>query len=880
MSWHDRILLVKWGINLTMRDQRLASHVIYALAEFAFAALLAGCLDAVWHQGGILPSCGAFASLCLLTATVMLHVMRARATRKGASNPATVITLDTTDSPTVHASHEGHMPSEETPAPVVSLSAASPKDALAPTGEDSQKALLTPGKPSGDDAPAAQDQEIALASPTATQEIIPHGAPFDDLALRLEEATNPLTEVRSLVGELKERAQEGNAASPEPLSGLERYALRMLDEAVHQIDEAAALPHVVAYATSGANAIRLQYADREPCPEPIGTNLARLEAALNAILLAANTLPPDASIEDAYQLNQGFARSIAAQAPTLDEPPLLEGALPDGEWTVRYGISQAIETLQLPYRLDVRFRTNVADGNVAMEVDLTPAEVFPASCYLDGLGIVPTTGDMRQQAAADYALRLALLLAACAFRCSARIKHVWVAGVREHAGHRNCYFCVDFDRFRFSRVDLAHLDDLAETYRSFAPLMRYEEGWLRPVKQSFHLEEERFCPARRYVPVSLSSRRLTGELAERLGTDHVAGLSIEEADGRSVVAGAIMRRLVPDQDDRATQRNVRTVMDLAADDPDPTVRAAAERVINAFIAGTLDMNPVAVGEEFVRGDQLTRATDRAKIQLMQQHPDKALAAVQPVIAALDQADTYQDTSTISYRYFSSYVERALYNRLYAEQEQGKSIILVPDAYYEAHLIASVGELVTGNPQNALSHAERLVALAPLDARARLHLVKCLEALGRTDDAVSELCRLLEEAHEPQGLGFGYYRMAAFQWMQGNIMAARACYQRAMQAFPATVPFASMELTVLALQNPEIMQEEPTDDDIDTQLAAQGIPVAPTNHTAEVFIECAQASVDAEVFPVARNFAAILDAFAGDRIIEGLVRSIEDAPDHY
>ncbi len=846
-----------------MRNQHFISHLLYALAELAFAALLAGCLDAVWHQGGFLMVCGAVASACLLAATITLHLVRASAARqaRGAKHATASVTADTPAAAQTPA---------EAPANTQALVASPENTALAPSSITTTPQQVAPDVPG---------EATALEYSPKNPSLPVSAGPLSNLKLHLEQAQDPLGELKHVVGTIRTHEAEQQLETHDAPSELERYAARMLDEA-GLFESDPALPHLQAYTMEESGMVRLEVTDAEQLPYPARMRLLRLEAAINAIVLAVTTLPADASLQDAYQLNQGLARSIVGQAAPIDDTPLEPiGAEAGGEWAVRYGISQAIETLRLPYRLSVRFRTNVADGNVAMEVELPPAEVFPASCYLDGLGLVPTSGDMRQRAAADYALRLALLLAACAFRCSRQLKHVWVAGIINKGTHRTCYYCVDFDRYRFAKLDLANLGSLSETYRSFAPLMRYEDGWLRPVKQSFHLEEERFCPSRRYVPVSLSSRKLAGGVAERLGTDHVSGLAIEEADGRSAVAGAIMRRLVPEQDERATQKNVRTIMELAGDDPDPTVRNAAERVINAFIDGSLDMNPLSVGEEFVRGDALTRATDRGKLFLMKQQPAEAGAAIEPVIAAIDRAGMYDDTSTISYRYFSSYVERALYNRLYAEKERGRSIILVPDAYYEAHLILSVVQLMAGNPQGALVHAERLVALAPLDARARLHLVKCLEELDRVDEAVGELCQLLEEAHEPQGLGFGYYRMAAFQWMRGNIDAARACYQRSMELLPTAVPFVSMELTVLALQNPELMQDTPSDDEIDEVLTAHNIPVAPTNHTAEVFYECAQASVDAEIFPVARNFAYLLGAFAGgDEVLSGLIRSIEDAPD--
>ena len=263
---------------------------------------------------------------------------------------------------------------------------------------------------------------------------------------------------------------------------------------------------------------------------------------------------------------------------------------------------------------------------------------------------------------------------------------------------------------------------------------------------------------------------------------------------------------------------------------------------------------------------------------MRQRPADAQRVLEPVVSHIDEAGTYADTSGIVYRYFGSYVDRALYNRLYAPLDEGRALILVPDAYYEAHLLLSVTNLMQGLREEALGHAERLVALSPLDARARLHVVRCLEELDRDDEAVAQLHTLLEEGHDPTGIGLAYYRLAFFEWKRGNIVAAQACYQCAMQFMPGALPMVAMELSMLYLQNPGPFAEEVSGEQIEQTLVEHHIPVAPTERTSEVFYECAQASLDAEVFPVARNFISIWGAFAGDDIISGIARSLEDYPD--
>ena len=838
---------------------------MHCLAEVALAALFVGALDAFRQGLGISAICVAIASVATLALTAISHASLRHAQQ--ASLPTDAPQQATVDAPTPEVAPQRQREPEDDGATSAPETLAPAPEALAPTSE-------APASTSEDDA-------VILSATPTTPPAEPVAEPacstldFAALSDQLVSAENPLLILKRFVADIHAREAEGTlAAKP---CGLERYTARLIEEAgLH--DTNVKLPAIEVLRPVTSRMVYLR------CTEPHLPYLAKvrmikLEAALNAARFATASLDEQATPEQAYRLNQGLARSIVAQSPALDEPPTLDaGGQADGEWAVRYGISQAVETLQLPYRLVARYRTNVADGNVAIEFDYTPADAFPSSAYVEGLGIVPTSGDMRQRAAADYALRVGLLLAASAFRCSERIQHVWVAAIHENAQHRTCYYSVDFDRWRFARLDLTDLGDLTETYRSFAPMLRYEDGWLRPVRQGFHLEQERFCPSRRYIPVSLSSRRLKGHVAEQLGCDHVSALAIEEADGRSAVASAIMMEMAPEDDTKSTQRNVRTVMRLAGDDPDPTVRAAAERVVRGLVDGTLAQDAFAVGEEFIRGDALTRAVDRAKELLMRQQPLQARSALEPIISAMDTAGLYDDSPHVAYRYFNSYVERALYNRNMSEQGDSRTTMLVPDAYYEAHLILSIVSLMTDRHEEALAHAQRLATLAPLDARCRLHQVKCLEVLDREDEAVETLKDLLEQAHEPYGVGFAYYRMAYFQWKRGNVAAAQACYQSALRVLPMAVPMVAMELSVLYLQNPEVLSTELTEDELEETLQAEGIPVAPTERTSRVFLECAQAALDAEVFPVARNFANILGAFSVDDITAGVIRSLEDAPD--
>lgn len=763
------------------------------------------------------------------------------------------------------ADQSGLLPRQAVEQPV---SVSEPEDATRgcePMVEVDKASQAATTEPTVRQVPALENEHVAVVD---AQEETPSFT-YESFSLRILTSGDPIDELKLFVRDVRHRRKRLGDDFPTPY---ERFCARMLTEAglfASDVD----LPKLTVVRPQASQMLYLRILDRE-LPYLAKVRVLAIEAALNAIRLSATYFeqPNEHTLVEHYQLVQRLARSICAQSPNLDEHvPVIEDEYPDSEWAVRLGISTAIESLQLPHRLEASFRTNVADGNVAIRIELPPEGAFPGSTYVDGMGLVPTTRDMRRRAAADYGLRLALLVAACAFRCSEKVLHVWVQATQETAHRHACYLSVDFDRWRFARLDLADLGDLAEVYRRFAATLRLEDGVMRPVAATFSLEEPRFCPPWRFIPVSLSARRLAEHEAQALGTSNVSGLSIDESTKRELVASNIMRKVGP-----TTEENVRAILELAGDDPDPSVRSAAERCVRKLIDGSIEGDAYSIGAEFVGGDDLSSAVRTAQELMGARDLGVARRLLESALTPIDRAGIFEDSATVEYRHFSSYVDRALYNRLFALP--GRTSLLVPAAYYEAHLLLSAAYLMEREGELALSHAERLVALAPLDMRSRLHLVRCLEMLGRVDEAITALNEHLLIAHDPEGLGVGYYRMAFFQWQQGNTLAAQACYLKAMHFMPTLVPLVAMELTALSLQSPGELREELSEQECDELLQEHGVPLAPTEHLSTTFTECARAALDAEVFPVARNFVHVLAGFSHDDILMGLIRSIEDAPD--
>lgn len=706
--------------------------------------------------------------------------------------------------------------------------------------------------------------EPAVASAPAAAPVPAPTFSLDHLAHRLYHADDPVAALRDFADNVGKRLAAGNAVAP-----LEAFlAHALVDAGIDETDVRLPSLSIVRPRTSGlfyvrVNELSLAYLAL--------LRVLGIEAALNAAYFASSYFGEagPASEAEAWRFAHRVSSSIISQiADRKESEAAPDGRGRDGEWAVRKAIASGIECFQLPFRLNARFRANVAAGEVAFACDLAPRRLMWKRTSLDGASVVPTTSDMQRRAATDYNTRLSILLAACAFESSPRIGRVWVAGTLDTARNHSCLYSVCFDRERFSKLDLAEIEDPLEILRIFEAALDEKDGVLVPVQQTFSLDDERFCPPKRFEAPEISTRTLPEPLAHALGASSVAGLGIDERARREAIAREISRKL-----GSSTTENVAAILDAAGDDPDPSVRAAAERTVRKLIEGSIAEDVFAIAREFTEGDTLSAAVNQARLLFGAREIEAAESLLAATLDAL--APVYADSASVVYRVFSSYVDRVIYNRL--GFDAGKTTLLAPSAYLEALLMHALSLSMLGRHDEALSVARRAKELCPVGAQAQLALTQCLEAAGRMLEAVDELRSLLSRAHDTVGIGFGYYRMAYFQWQLGETACAQACYLRALRFMPSVMPLVSPELQIMALQGADRL-EDISDEAVDNLLAEHDIPLAPTREIGEIFFEAMRASLDAEIFPVARSFLITLGTMSRDDVFFGVLRSLEDEPD--
>lgn len=777
-----------------------------------------------------------------------------------------------------------------------------------------------------DDSPA----ETALARrPSGEVAPAPELLDMDELAHTLLHADDAIAELKHLVGNIRTKeahAADGEGTAPDAVSS---YLARGLDEAgLFAAD--ADLPDVTVIRPSRSKTFYLRV-DEAQVAWPDMVRVLAIEGALNRALFAWEHLsaeaedaeaaldaqalalkapedgqadgtdssaspadtadtaipaetealastPDDAgdtpsagtpTIEDCYRFNQALVSSIAAQVGT---DPIPHASMSDvmGEWGVRQSISAGIETFRLPLRLVVNFRVNLMGGDAAIVTKFVPAGAQPASVWSEELGrIVPASHQMREMEATNYALRCVLLLASHAFRCSRRLCHVSVAVVLDTPTRHACLLTGDVARRALRELDLARSFDAVDTCRQLGLTFKLRDGALTEVEQGFSLDDERFCPSTRFATVDLSSRLLPRFEANLLGATRVSDLAINENAHRSEVARELFRELTP-----STEKNVREILGLTSRDSDPSVVDAGRRTARALIDGSLsDDDAYGMEDEFVDGDELTRACQRASQLLERNSAHEAVGVLTDALAPIDALDTYTDTDTVVWREFTSYVARTLFNRLLAKP--GVTVRLVPNAYFGAQLLMATALMLDGKTEAALGFARRAQDLNPLDMSGTLRATRCLEILGRQDEAARELRHYLAYAFDPQGIGTCYYRLAFMEWHLGNLDVADACYQKAVVSQASCSGAAMLELqTMRAMTATKGVEPK----QVEKVLEEADVPLAPTEKVVGVLVEAAQAATDAEVFPVARSFATLLGALSGDDVMRGVVNSLEREPD--
>lgn len=548
--------------------------------------------------------------------------------------------------------------------------------------------------------------------------------------------------------------------------------------------------------------------------------------------------------------------------------------------------------------------------------------------------LIPAGKAVRRKDASAYTLRVALLLASFAFRASTRIQHVWVQAVREGTTRKDYVLSVDFDRARMATIDLHHTENLQAIYHRFVPAMRYEDAVLRPILPLCNIEDQRFCPSRRYTSIQDNTTKLRAAAARALGSKYASGLTISQNERAMHIGQELLGNLYSAATSTcAYEHNVRELFACAKKYNDPLIDEAARRCAAKLVHQELACEPAAIVNEFVGGGALNTACKKAVKACNRRHYDAVIDLLEPIIDTVDVNGTYVSDEQVSWQYFANYVDRARYNvecdaerawRAHAAKYAGaqaagdgrkrvgkvigkrtskfpartglvsnvrnvrhnKTVMLVPDALFEARMCLSVAYGEKQQLNKAIVQAQRLVDIAPVDTRARMVLINSLVHAKKVDEAQTQICQLMQLAHENESLAFAYYNMAHIQAYKHHQLAAKACYDLAVHfmpeleeasATPAHMYLSEGRIVPVIIHNDGFDVEHIPTDDIQEILHAYNIPVAPTKQTISFLLKGTKAAINAELFSVARNFVRHMFNLTQDDVFVGIARSIERSP---
>lgn len=409
------------------------------------------------------------------------------------------------------------------------------------------------------------------------------------------------------------------------------------------------------------------------------------------------------------------------------------------------------------------------------------------------------------------------------------------------------------------RLEQDGLSHPQETYGMFDALMAYtEEGALAPIDSISDIHEAQYAPRGSQEEPELSQVELDDAAARILGTPDTFGLSIQRVDVLQR-ACAEFHRIAGSID--AAAHKAQQAMAIIRDIADPELDTMAQQVTGALIDGvdTPDCDDAW-------SQTLDRERLRARDLLFSGHMGQAVEVLSQAVQTLDER--FACCNGVP-RYFNSYAERVIYNRLFATV--GEHTVLIPDNLFYAHMELADILMHTGDVQGALRHLNMLVSYAP--SYPLSHMKLALQ-LARDEDWVSSSAACLNAlrvALDREDAAFAYYRFAYTAWMQDRFDVAVAAYMMSEHIAPGAVAMLGAELH--ELRSRAESQCIPVPDTVaaaQTVLRTNDVPVWPHTQVADIVRDAARICVDRGMFVVARTLsvaAARMDDGEGIDVVQ-------------
>ncbi|BDR52790.1 hypothetical protein KIM372_06970 [Bombiscardovia nodaiensis] len=422
-----------------------------------------------------------------------------------------------------------------------------------------------------------------------------------------------------------------------------------------------------------------------------------------------------------------------------------------------------------------------------------------------------------------------------------------LAALRRNPTVRNLV-TVTFTRELF----LAHLRQQGlknpqDFYRFFEATMDVDAaGGLEPVNAEFDMRDERFAPRGSQDEPELEDRAFDPPTSKILGAERVCNLSIQRAD---VLEQSLSQfRQLASESQSSSAEKAHRAMGVIESIGDPELAQHASEVTRALI----DDQPVP-DLSFNLSENLDQERLKARDLLFSGNVSGALEAEEGVTAQLDTLFNQQADQGSVPRFFNSYAERVVYNRLFATP--GERTLLIPDNLFYAHLeMADIYTQFKQTPK-ALKHLNTMVSYAPAYSLSHLKLAVQLARGEDWNGARAATLNALQVALDRSDAAFAYYRFAYAAWMRDEFAVAAAAYIMAEHISPGRISDLSGELEELTARADSQCIPVPRDyDDARMLLQEEGLPVWPHTKVADIVRQAARVCVDAGLFVPARTLS--------------------------
>ncbi len=422
---------------------------------------------------------------------------------------------------------------------------------------------------------------------------------------------------------------------------------------------------------------------------------------------------------------------------------------------------------------------------------------------------------------------------------------------------------VTFDRENFVKYIRTYgLQNPIEIYEQSNANMRIlKDGSLDTVEASFDLHDASFAPHGAQEEPEFSDTVFDQDQEEILGTQFAQGLSIQRED--------LLQQAVADFHHIAalqmptTAEKAREAMNIIENIGDPELSAQSSNVTRALI----DETPIPE-LSFKASQDIRSMRIKAQEQLMEGDIKQAIESYEQNIAQFDSMFAVENTVP---RYFNSYAERVVYNRLFATPDE--HTLLIPDGLFYAHM--ELADLLSQlhQPDAAIKHLNTMVSYAPTYALSHLRLAAALSQQEDWASVIAACLNALRVSFDKDDAAFAYYRLAYAAWMQDRFMLAASAYRMADYLAPGRIEPLQMELEELLSRMRSQCYKAPTNmDEVHQCFEHEDIPVWPNIEANNIIGKAAKLTVNDGMFVIARTLCVAHIRMSSSEDLEGAVQS--------